>query len=79
MKLQRLNIERESYGKDKGKLVGKITFSDDHGEVSIRLTEEHAHIILDVCADSLVATSQKIATEITANIIEASEDVPRLV
>jgi hypothetical protein len=70
MKLERITIRAAGpYDKFTG-YEGEITFSGVRGDVKIRTGDEMSRRILEVCADELVAASQQVARELTANIIE---------
>jgi hypothetical protein len=58
------------YGDDKGKYRGTTKFGDERGEVSLNLSPEHVDQIFHVCADAIIATAKRAASDMTANIIE---------
>jgi S-adenosylmethionine hydrolase len=59
----------EEYGPDKGKLLGKIEFINQHGEITARINQEQAGKIIAVLADSLVQTAQQTAALMTSEVI----------
>lgn len=77
MQLEELVIRRNShsflYDGIKPKSVGgKITFSGDGGTVQVLLQERHIDAILKVVAESMVAHTRELATELTTQIIESA-------
>ena len=70
MKLESINIHAaRSYDKTTGYL-GEITFDGPLGKVQIRTGDELSRRILNECAEEIVAASQQVAEQLTANIIE---------
>lgn len=70
MQLKKLQIERERWGENKGQYVGVITFDNELGEVSIKLSEEKCRELFMVCADGIVDTAKSAARELTCSVIE---------
>lgn len=70
MILSKLQIERNKWGKNKGQFEGKISFDNDDGEISIKLTPDRCQQIFQVCADGLIDTAKEAATELTCQVIE---------
>ena len=70
MELESLYLTKETYGPNKGKISGKITFQGNAGEISLVLTPANAQEILRICADRLVEQSREAAMSMTAAIIE---------
>lgn len=75
MNLVDLEIERERFGKNKGQFRGKIKFDNEHGEVSLRLTQKHIDSIFEVCADAIVSTAKDAAREMTCAVIEHQKSI----
>ena len=73
MKLEHMHIRPfYSYeeGFKEGYYRGEVKFSGTHGTVLINLTPAVAGRILAVVADDLVAASQEIATQLTAEVFD---------
>lgn len=52
------------------KLKGEVEFYSSGGDkIAIRLTEDAAKKILDICAEGLVDASKKVALDLTAEIL----------
>lgn len=69
MQLERLDISRNQYGDNKGKMVGEITFSSPASKIQLILTDDACHKILKFCAEALVESSQSVAQQLTSEII----------
>ena len=72
MELSSLYLTRCSYGEHKGQVSGEIIFAGDAGKVTLALGPKEAQEILRICAVRLVAQSQEIAVNLTAEVIESS-------
>lgn len=76
MQLNELKIERNMYtfrheGTEPGAIGGVIKFADKHrSEITLVLTPDHIDAILAIVADAMVEQTRKLATDLTANIIE---------
>lgn len=70
MILQELKIEIGRWGENKGQYNGSAKFGDERGEVSLNLSPDHVNQIFQVCADGIIATAKRAASDMTANIIE---------
>ncbi len=70
MILKNLEIELNTYGKEKGKYTGRVDFQNEDSKIQLRLTPEHINKIFELCADALVQTAKDAANEMTVNIIE---------
>ena len=70
MQLKRLTLERPEYGKNKGKLIGAVTFSDSDTETSLRLNEEQAAQILTLCAEALVENAKQMSEIMVSRLLE---------
>jgi len=75
MLLQRLEIDRKTYGPNEGRLQGRLQFKSPTSEVTLVLTEDMAQRILELCAGDIVATSKAIANDLRAEVLT---QVPRL-
>jgi hypothetical protein len=71
MKLKRLEITRDYWLDEDSPLKGSIEFMDNKGEIKLLLDEEQCHRMLAIAADALVAQSKTIASDLTANVINA--------
>lgn len=79
MILKHLEIELAGWGPNKGKHVGKATFSGKAGSVTLHLNDHHIEEIFRTCADSIVDTAKAAARHLTMTVIEqqkALEDSP---
>lgn len=72
MTLESLQIQRMTYGANKGKMEGAIKFENPQGNVQIMLDDETCHRILVLCADGLVTTAKAVALDLTAEIINSA-------
>ena len=70
MILDELKIERIRYGHHQGKHRGNIRFSNDSGEVSLKLNQELCNKIFEICAEGLIETAKEAANNMTCEIIE---------
>lgn len=70
MKLERLEIKVANPFEDFKGYRGEITFEGALGKVQIHVGDDLSRSILKVCADQIVAASQQVAEQLTANIIE---------
>lgn len=70
MILQKLHIELEKYGPNKGKYVGSATFSGDAGLVTLNLNQDHIEEIFRTCAESIIETSKAAARHLTCAVID---------
>ena len=75
MILQRLSIELEKYGPDKGKHTGAAAFSGDTGTVILKLNQHHIEQIFLTCADSIVDTAKAAARHLTMTVIEHKKEL----
>lgn len=72
MILEQLTIRRnESYETNPGSYRGEIKFKNQYGEIKLHLNEETSKKILAVVAEQMVISSRELATNLTANCIEA--------
>lgn len=69
MQLERLSMQRKSYGPNEGKLEGTISFKNPDGEIQIMLNDDSCLKILALCADGLVKSAQEVAQNLTASVI----------
>lgn len=70
MILQKLEIELERWGVNKGKYTGCAKFSGEAGEVTLNLNSHHIEEIFRTCADSIIETSKAAARHLTHAVIE---------
>ena len=75
MNFDKLEIERELWGKDKGMLSGKIAFSNELGKVTLKLNQKHIDMIFNVVADSLVDVAKMAGEEMTCKILEHKSEL----
>jgi hypothetical protein len=71
MILQKLEIERERWGTEKGKFKGRIAFENDKKRIEMTLPHDMSERILRVCGDALVDSAKELSSELTADCIEA--------
>ncbi len=70
MQLESLTIRRRAnYESNAGTFEGKVKFTQNGGEVQINLDEGFATKILALCAEGIVETTKKLATELTAHVV----------
>lgn len=70
MILKELRIELMTYGPNKGRHVGKATFSGGAGEVTLNLNQHHIEQLFLTCADSIVDTAKAAARHLTCAVLE---------
>lgn len=70
MILTNLEIRLMEYGSNKGKHVGKATFSGEAGEVTLNLNDHHIEQIFKTCADSIVDTAKAAARHLTMTVVD---------
>lgn len=75
MILTKLEIELARWGEQKGKHVGKATFSGKAGEVTLNLNEHHIEEIFRTCADSIVDTAKAAARHLTMTVVEQQKAI----
>ncbi len=75
MQFNKLEIERDRWGSDKGKLKGSVYFSNEAGCISLKLNQSHIDKIFDIVADSMIETAKDAANELTVNIIEHKDNL----
>ena len=73
MKLENITISAAERWEDFKGYRGTITFSGPKGKVQINAGDELSRLILEQCADAIVAASREVATELTTNILEQVE------
>lgn len=71
MILEKLDIERQAYGADKGKFKGSIRFANEKSRIEMALTHDVSERLLRVVGESLVDSAKELATELSADCIEA--------
>jgi len=75
MILEKLEIELQRYGPEKGKHTGYARFSGDAGTVTLKLNEHHLEEIFRTCADSILEVSKAAARHLTTSVIEHQRKV----
>ena len=70
MKLTELRIDLKEYGRDKGKYIGKASFTDSKGDITLNLDNEACEKIFAVCADGVLSVAKEAAANLTCNVIE---------
>jgi len=71
-----IQLERESYGDNKGQMRGKVNLTDGYdNHVQIKLSEEQCQQVLELVADSMVATINDVAKDMTARVFSAKVPV----
>lgn len=72
MKLKSLQInEKWGGGGFGGGFTGSVCFSNDKGDVKLKLQENHLAPILDIMADAIVSQARCVADELAADAIKA--------
>lgn len=67
--LEKLEIERQFYGPEKGKFAGHIRFGKDKTSIRLALNNAQCETILDICADALVDTARELAGTLREHIM----------
>lgn len=65
MQLKKLELERVQWStvkEDVGKVMGKIVFDGELGEVHLKLNNELCHRLFLVCAEGIVGVAKEAAT-----------------
>ncbi len=75
MILDKLEIEMERWGANKGKYTGTAKFSGEAGEVTLNLNEHHIEEIFRTCADSIIETSKAAARHLACAVIEHKKTI----
>ena len=70
MEFESLSLTKETYGANKGRIVGRIEFRGVFGSVGLSLNPEAAQAMLKIVAEQMVEASKTLATNLTAEIIE---------
>jgi len=79
MRMIKLQVEMETYGKNKGKYEGRVFFENNFkASIQIPLNDTISRRVLDICADELVQASKSAAEIITAQVIEATNNASAL-
>lgn len=71
MKLKSLHIN-EKWGGDG--FTGSVCFSNNRGDVKLKLQDDHLAPILDIIADAIVSQARCVADELTADAIKVIEN-----
>lgn len=61
MRLQKLEIELNRYGENKGKYTGVARFDGDRGSIALALNEQHCEEMFRICADGIVDVAKAAA------------------
>lgn len=67
MQLKKLELERVGWSivkEDVGKVMGKIVFDGELGEVHLKLTPDLCHKIFLVCAEGIIGVAREAATHL---------------
>ena len=78
MQLQKLEIELERWGENKGKYKGVATFAGDIGSVVLNLTAVHCERIFLTCAEAIVDVASETANMLKTAVIDQKEGVKEL-
>jgi len=73
MKVTRIDIDTKTYGENKGKLMGYVHFASEYGQVEIVINPDAAQRILELCAESIIAETAKVAQAMVVPVLEAAE------
>jgi hypothetical protein len=74
MKLTSLRLNLETYGSDKGKYTGSITYEGVSGSVDLKLTPIISNALLATVAESILAASTQAAKELHDSIYQSIEE-----
>jgi hypothetical protein len=75
MILEKLEIELERWGANKGKYKGEARFAGEAGSVSLNLTPELCDKMFLVCAEGIVTTAKEAAANLTCSVIEHKQEL----
>lgn len=75
MILEKLEIELERYGPNKGKHKGSARFAGEAGTVTLNLNQDHLDQIFATCADSIIDTAKAAARHLTMTVIEHQKTI----
>jgi len=75
MYLNKLEIERQRYGEQKGKYLGKAEFENEIGAISLNLTPELCDKLFDICADGIVEIAGEAANNLRMTVIDHQEKI----
>ena len=64
-----LTLELREWGPDKGTLIGHASFAERGNQITIKLDHEAARKIVELCASGIVETAQRMATQISAQVL----------
>ena len=78
MRLQKLTIEREKWGENKGMLEGAVKFADGKKEISIILDPGLSQAVLEICADKLIESAKSAAEMMVRDVIEQANPATAL-
>lgn len=78
MILNKLNIELQQWGENKGQYKGEVSFLSKQGEVMVHLSPEHINKILPIVADAMIASTKEVANLLTGQIIDQKEVIKLL-
>lgn len=73
MRLMNLQIERHTYGPDKGKFTGQATFQGETGRITLNLNEHHIEQMLLVCADGIIDSARAAARMFVQEALAGTE------
>ena len=76
MMLDTLYLSRDTFGQNKGRLTGRVKFTNGAGEIQLNLAPDTAEKILAIVADALVDAARETAQAMTAQIINATAALP---
>lgn len=76
MVLKELKIEMiPSYRPNAGQYEGAAKFTNEAGDVTLRLTPEMCDKIFIICADGILSVAQEAAKNLTCNVIEHRKEI----
>ncbi len=64
MILNKLEVERKTWGAEKGQFRGTITFEGEHGIITTKLNPEQCAKMFAVVADGVIDTAREVAQEL---------------
>lgn len=59
-----------SYRPNAGQYEGVAAFTDEAGDVALKLTPEMCNKIFVICADGILSVAQEAAMNLTCNVLE---------
>jgi hypothetical protein len=69
MYLKSLNLYRNEYGPEAGRVTGTVSFVGELGEIKLNLSNEQVDRFLPIFAEALVESAKEVALKLNANLL----------